>query len=224
MEVTEKPLEVPMKKGQEKLDERLIMLCDGVFAIAMTLLVLDIKLDVQGGDINAALGALSDKIIVYIITFFVIAGYWNEHRQLMKMVRRMNTPFIRLTFLFLAFVTFFPITLSIVMDSGHFAQVIIIYMLVMAGCGFSIAVLWWYARGQHRLIDADSDETPINERITLGLITPVIACASLLFIPLFPGAPQRILYSLILSPAVRRIIHALYEHRRERRAEAQQAE
>ena len=224
MEVTEKPLEIPMKKGQEKLDERLNMLCDGVFAIAMTLLVLDIKLDLQGDNINAALGAFSDKFIIYIISFFVIAGYWNEHRQLMKMVRRMNAPFIRFTFLFLAFVTFFPITFSMLMDAGQYVQIITIYMLVMVGCGLSISLLWWYASGQHRLIDADHDEAAINERIILGLITPVIACVSLLLIPLFPGHPQRILYVLILSPVVRRIIHALYEHRQKQRVEAKQAE
>jgi uncharacterized membrane protein len=224
MEVSEKPLKAPMKKGQEKLDERLNMLCDGVFAIAMTLLVLDIKLDLQGGDINAALGAFSDKIIIYIISFFVIAGYWNDHRQLMKMVRRMNAPFIRFTFVFLAFVTFFPIAFGMVMDAGHYAQIIIIYTLVMAGCGFSISLLWWYAYGQQRLIDTDRDEVTINQRISLGLITPAIACAALLFIPLFPGHPQRIFYFLLLSPVIRRIIHALYESRQKQSADLEQAE
>ncbi|GHO92290.1 hypothetical protein KSF_023380 [Reticulibacter mediterranei] len=221
MEVSEKPREVPMKKGLEKLDERLNMLCDGVFAIAMTLLVLDIKLDLQGSDINAALGAFSDKIIIYIISFFVIAGYWNEHRQLMKMVRRMNAPFIRFTFIFLAFVTFFPIAFSMVMDAGHYAQVISIYTLVMAGCGLSISLLWWYACGQHRLIDTDRDEAAINERILFGLITPAVACAALLFIPLFPDHPQRIFYFLLLSPVIRRIVHTLYESRQKQLADVE---
>src|SRR5690348_854184 len=90
MEVTEKPIEAPMKKGQEKLDERLVMLCDGVFAIAMTLLVLDIRLELQNGDIDAALKAFFYKVIIYVITFFVIAGYWSGHRRLMKTVRRMD--------------------------------------------------------------------------------------------------------------------------------------
>ena len=57
MEVTDKPLETLLKKGQEEVDERLNMLCDGVFAIAITLLVLDIKLDLKDGNINEALMA-----------------------------------------------------------------------------------------------------------------------------------------------------------------------
>jgi uncharacterized membrane protein len=218
MEVTEKSLKAPMKRGQEKLDERLNMLCDGVFAIAMTLLVLDIKLDLHDGNINAALRVLSDKFIIYIISFFVIAGYWNEHRQLMKIVRRMDAPFIRFTFIFLAFVTFFPIAFSMLTDAGEYTQIVAIYILVMAGCGFLISLLWWYASGQRRLIDADSDKVAINDRIMLGLVTPVVACVALLFLPLFPDNPSRVFYLLLLSPVIRRIIHALYESRQEQRA------
>src|SRR6266700_8154639 len=115
MEVSNKSLEAGLKPGQEKVDDRLIMLCDGVFAIAMTLLVLDISLDLKDG-IDAAISALFGKILIYIVTFFIIASYWTSHRRLMRIIKRMDSRLVQITLLFLAFITFFPVAFNMVSD------------------------------------------------------------------------------------------------------------
>lgn len=213
--------EVGRKFDREKVDERMIMLCDGVFAIAMTLLVLDIKLNITGGDINTAISDLLGKILIYIITFFVIARYWTIHRQLMRSIKRMDTIFIRLTFLFLAFVTFFPVVLNMEFDDGQFAQVTILYALVVAGCGFSAQLLGWYALWEHRLIDSDLDMLEIRYRILSGLSAPIITCLSLLllFIPFVAADPPRLFFGLLLIPVVDRITKVIYNRIKKEHAE-----
>src|ERR1700730_1504586 len=84
--------------------DRLIMLCDGIFAIAMTLLVLDIKLPegLTSQTFGDAWNSLLVKSIFYVITFVIVANYWKEHRRLMMFVKRQDERFTQLTFLFLA--------------------------------------------------------------------------------------------------------------------------
>lgn len=222
MNMNNRLFDVGLKPSQEKVDDRLIMLCDGVFAIAMTLLVLDISLDLKDG-IDAAMNALVGKILIYIVTFFVIANYWTIHRQLMRIIKRMDSRLIQITFLFLAFVTFFPVAFNIVTDNGQYAQVTILYALVVAGCGFSAQLLWLYASWKHRLIDPDLDQTEIRYRTIRGLSTPVIMCLSLLLLllplPFVAADPPRIFYSWLLIPVVDRIIHVVYNRIQKKHAE-----
>jgi uncharacterized membrane protein len=58
---------------------RLISLTDGVFAVAMTLLVLDLKLPSQSGDLVRALVRMLPGFLIYLIVFASIAGYWIIH-------------------------------------------------------------------------------------------------------------------------------------------------
>lgn len=212
MEVSNEPLEAGLKPGLEKVDDRLIMLCDGVFAIAMTLLVLDIKLDLKDG-IDAAISALLGKILIYIVTFFIIASYWTRHRRLMRIIKRMDPRLVQITLLFLAFVTFFPVAFNMVLDNGHYVQVTILYALVVVGCGFSTQLLWWYASWKHRLIDPNFDPSEIRYRTISGLSVPFFMCLSLLLLPLplVAADPPRLFFSWLLIPVVERITHVLYK-------------
>jgi uncharacterized membrane protein len=225
MEVSNKSLEAGLKPGQEKVDDRLIMLCDGVFAIAITLLVLDINLDLKDG-IDAAINALFGKILIYIVTFFIIASYWTAHRRLMHIIKRMDSRLVQITLLFLAFITFFPVAFKMVSDNGHYVQVTILYALVVAGCGLSTQLLWWYASWKHRLIDPNFDPSEIRYRTIRGLSTPFFMYLSLLLLPLPLVAtdPPRLFFSWLLIPLVERVIRVLYERRQKMHAEGKDQE
>ncbi len=81
MEILKKtPATMEEKSPQE---DRMVMLSDGVFAIAMTLLILDVRLpsDLQHATFQDALGLLLPKFISYVISFIMISTYWGVHRQ-----------------------------------------------------------------------------------------------------------------------------------------------
>ena len=199
-------------------EERLIVLCDGIFAIATTLLVLNIRItgNPDEADFNAALAKLfSNEILFYVITFFVIANFWVQHRHLMGYIKRQDDRFTWLTLLFLLFVAFFPVTSSVLGASG-FRGSVILYTLTFAGCGLSLVLVWLYASWHHRLIDADVSREEIVAIAFRAALTPVYFSLSLLLLFL-PIKPTTIFYSWILLPVIVQILRVIMQwwvHRR----------
>ncbi len=200
-------------------EDRLIMLCDGVFAIAITLLVLDIRLPdgLKPDQFPEQLPDLLFKILFYFITFLVIAGYWIMHRRIMHQVRRLDRNFIWLTFLFLSFVALFPVMMTLLTGYGQYREAVIIYTLTLAACGFSSSFLWIYASRNHRLIDPNIDQELIRFRTIATLIIPTYYTLSLLLLFVIPGHPSNIFYSWVFIGFPIRLVRSIYRRRLARR-------
>lgn len=195
-------------------EDRIVMLSDGIFAIAVTLLVLGIQIPLSDTHANtpqahsafiqALTGDFISNTLSYIVTFAVLASYWSSHRHLMNIVKRVDVLFLWLNLLFLAFVAFFPVAANISKYS-QFPEAVITYTIVLAGCGYSSMLLWIYALGNHRLVAADRDITYNKSRIIRVALTPTFFLASLLLllIPNFP--PNDVFYSWLLLPFIRRL-------------------
>lgn len=202
-------LRLPEPEGKAPSEDRLVMLCDGIFAIAITLLVLDIKVTPLAPndpnlqqDLQGNMADILSRIIIYLITFVVIASYWIQHRRIMQYIRRLDSIFIWLTFLFLAFVVFFPVAFNVVIEYGGYPEGVIFYTLELAGCGLSYQALWLYASWRRRLIDSDTPRAMLVSRSIRGLIVPAYFCLSLLFlfIPYFSGNPSAVFFSWFAVP------------------------
>lgn len=209
--------------------ERLIILCDGIFAIAMTLLILDIKLPNEPPNatiFSQELNELLGKSIYYLLTFITLAGFWMSNRRLMVYVKRQDSRFAVLTFVFLAFVIFFPVSLNVLEGHVEYPQAVVLYTLILAGCGFSSFLLWTYASWNHRLIKPEVSDHEIRTRALGILITPSYFCLSLLLL-LIPGfSPVLLFFSWVLLPFVFRLTHFLnnvFERRLEARKQAAEA-
>jgi len=94
---------------------RLAALSDGIFAIVMTLLILDIKVPtgIAPGGLRDALRADSHQWISFAITFAISAVFWNLQRKVFELVSEVTDVNIFLTFLSLAFVAMLPFTTSL---------------------------------------------------------------------------------------------------------------
>lgn len=197
----------PLDDEKSPGEDRFVVLCDGVFAIAITLLVLNVGIQ-PGLDYSHFSAALSDRffseIINYLITFVVIAAYWSNHRRMMHLIGRLDSRFTWLTFLFLAFIAFFPAAITLVSNYGHFFEAVIIYVLVNAGCGFSAAFLWLYASWNGRLLKSSITQDVIIRQTFGNFLVPTYFCLTLLllFLPIFYGphrlSPSDIFFSWIL--------------------------
>lgn len=196
-------------------EDRLVMLCDGVFAIAVTLLVLDIGIpqDLRSADqVANALETLIAPGIIYLMTFLIIAIYWRFHRSLMQVVQRLDNTFLSLTFLFLAFIAIFPATFKLMGVYGGYRLIAVIYTLGLSGCGFSALALWLYATRNHRLVSPDLSQEEINTRTISLLINPLIYCASLLLLLWVPeGSAYLICFSWALIGFTQRIARDAYK-------------
>ncbi len=88
---------------------RLEAFTDGVFAIVITLLILDLRLpNVAYSELPAALAALAPAIGVYVLSFVLIGMYWVFHHHSMTLVHDVDGVLLWLNIIFLLFISFMP--------------------------------------------------------------------------------------------------------------------
>jgi uncharacterized membrane protein len=93
---------------------RLEAFSDGVFAIVITLLILDIKLPkVDYADLPAGLSALLPTIGVYVLSFLLIGMYWVFHHYTFLFMKEADGVLLWLNILFLLFISFLPFPTSL---------------------------------------------------------------------------------------------------------------
>ncbi|MGE5374173.1 MAG: TMEM175 family protein [Bacteroidota bacterium] len=89
--------------------QRLEAFSDGVFAIVITLLILDIRIPaVPPMALGAALINLLPQILTYILSFFIVGLYWHLHHQVSAQIKMIDEAFIWLNLVWLLFVSMLP--------------------------------------------------------------------------------------------------------------------
>jgi uncharacterized membrane protein len=112
---------------------RLLTLSDGVFAIAMTLLALDLKVPTGLGDhvtsqqLMHALAQNTDSYWSFLLSFYVIAIYWGGHRRVMRSVVVFNPKLVRDTVFLLLIVAALPFPTSVLGKYGGTAFALALY-------------------------------------------------------------------------------------------------
>jgi uncharacterized membrane protein len=174
------------KAGAERWFEldRLVGYSDGVFAIAMTLLVLTLEAPhIEGGDVDAQLNAyLRDQLpnfVGFALSFIVVARYWVAHHRLFQVVRRSDPTLITINLVLLFFVVLVPYPTELFGDYPNSVTALVLYSAALAATGLSMAGLTWYAAKDHRLIDPAVSESYITHALLRGLSIPVIFALSI---------------------------------------------
>src|SRR4030095_11285618 len=89
--------------------KRLEAFSDGVFAIVITLLILDISIpDVRPIALGAALVNILPQLLTYIMSFFIVGLYWHLHHQVSTQIKTIDEPFVWLNLVWLLFVSVLP--------------------------------------------------------------------------------------------------------------------
>ena len=153
-------------RREEKETGRVEAFSDGVFAIAITLLVLELKVPKGSpGTLPASLAAQWPTYLSYLTSFTTILVMWVNHHQIFNHIRRTTGAFLFLNGLLLLFVTAVPFPTALVSDHllGPDARTA---AAVYSGTYLAIAIafnaLWRYASGGRRLIDPRSDQAGID--------------------------------------------------------------
>ena len=117
---------------------RIEALTDGIFAVAMTLLVIELKVPDPAtihapGDVAMAVARLIPTFISWTISFFVLGIFWNSQHRLFHVVRIVDGTLAWLTIGYLAFVSLMPFSSALVGLYGTvvFAQVFYSANMVM---------------------------------------------------------------------------------------------
>jgi uncharacterized membrane protein len=163
---------------------------DGVFAIAITLLVLEIG--VPEGAEDELLAALTDQwpsYLAYLVSFATIGAVWVKHTVVTEYLDSANSALIRLNLLLLMVVSFLPFPTRLVAEhiSADEAErvAVTVYGVNLLLASFLVGALWRYAV-RERLVRPDvSDEelTTLGRRLVPGLAGYVVMIVVGLFVP-----------------------------------------
>jgi TMEM175 potassium channel family protein len=104
---------LPRREDDEAAEEgigRILALSDGVFAIAITLLILEISIPAvtDDGGLTKALLGLWPQYLAYVLSFLVIARFWVTHHVAFRPIGRYDAVLVWLNLLLLMFVAFLP--------------------------------------------------------------------------------------------------------------------
>ncbi len=164
--------------------DRLKALADGVFAIVMTLLVLELGVEeIAKTSANKELihGLLEmwPRFLIYGLSFLILGIFWVIHHVIFDAIKRNDTPLVWLNILFLMFVALIPFSTSLFGKFGAKQITAIIYganMLLIFNLGWAI---WAYATGKHRLVDRDLDPALIRGANLMGLVYTIVMLPSI---------------------------------------------
>lgn len=145
---------------QTPSEKRIETLSDGVFAVAMTLLILDIKLpeisnDISSREFTRAVWDLWPKVGVFILSFVVLARAWELHRYVFNFLIRYDHTLVYLNMVYLMAIAFLPFSTSLVGQHAAFEISAAIYAANFLAIGGTKFVIWNYATRDRRLVSND---------------------------------------------------------------------
>ncbi|MFL7837360.1 MAG: TMEM175 family protein [Candidatus Promineifilaceae bacterium] len=174
-----------IEEGKRYGLDRLINFSDAVIAIAITLLVLEIRLPEMAPDLGAA--ELTNEILVlwpkylgYLVSFWVIGLYWMAHHRIFRLINDYDRRLLTLNLAFLFTVAFMPFPTSVLFDYAGVFIVVLLYAGTLTLTGLSLVAIWLYATKDHRLVDPQLDESMIHNQTRSLLVGPGVFLLSII--------------------------------------------
>jgi uncharacterized membrane protein len=169
---------------------RLHALIDGVFAIAITLLVLDLPRPEDSSHLAHDLAHQWPSYVAYVVTFTTIGILWIEHHGMMSAVERINRRFLERTLLFLLFISIMPWPTALAAqyaDKGDQAiPAAVLYATTMLLLGLSFGASWSYLHHHPELVYAPAKGEMAGgvRRAVIGALVYLVAIAVAFVSPL----------------------------------------
>ena len=169
---------------------RLEALGDGIFSIAMTIMVIELALPAVKGnawtDFLSAMKMIGSDFLCYVISFVVLGIMWYGHRMMFEYIGRTNRYFIFLGVLFYMVVCLVPFSTRMLAHETLKWYAILIYAINLSLCNLSLYAQWTYGINKPSLLERELPNEVRKEARVLFLISPVvysIAIAFSFFIP-----------------------------------------
>ena len=157
---------------------RIASLSDGVFSIAMTLLVLDLRAPAveairSEADLWRALGALSPRLLMYVMTFLTLGIFWVGQQTQLNHLHRSDRALSWIHIAFLFGVSITPFSTNLLALFTTFRVALLVYWLNVFYLGATLYWSWAYATG-HALVKDD-----VTEVLSQGIRRRVLVAQSL---------------------------------------------
>jgi uncharacterized membrane protein len=176
---------------------------DAVFAIALTLLVLDIHVPVvqhPATQLLGAVGALWPTFLAYGLSFAIIALNWVYHHRKFRAIVAYDPGLVWLNFLFLGFVALVPFPTSLLSEYAPARVAVVLYALEVALLSLIQGLIWEYAH-RRGLLAPDIDDKLFRFIRRANLTAPVIFLLSIPVALLAPDPVWGMYFWILDAPA-----------------------
>ena len=154
--------------------DRLLMLSDGIFAIAITLAALEIRLPEHGLSLAAEAKALLRPLAAYLVSFGMIAIFWIHHRDLFARLRKVDGVITLLTLALLCGVSLIPAMVNGIYGDGGGDTPFRLYGLTMIACGLINSTMWAYAALRTGVMMPEVTKPYRQARTLITLAIPIV--------------------------------------------------
>jgi len=184
--------------------DRVMFFSDAVIAIAITLLVVDLRVPDVVRDPRHELAADGHKILSFGISFVVIGLFWLGHHHLFRYITALNRRLILLNLLFLGTIAFLPYPTALLSATeGEHAASTAFYAACVAATGLIELVIWLYAGRADGLVPTSI--SPAHRRYETVRLLPVPVVFAL-SIPVAFAAPLVAQFSWLLLVPIGRVL------------------
>jgi uncharacterized membrane protein len=169
--------------------ERMILFSDAVFAIAITLMAIEIKVPVieehgvTDHELLKALGHLVFKFVGFIISFFIIGLYWTVHHRMFSFVENYNSKLLWLNLIFLLSIVLMPFSSGIYGEYSNKIELVVpytVYVFNICLTGYLNYKLWKYiGNPKNNLASHTLTRDMVSISIKRSLVTPAVFLLSL---------------------------------------------
>jgi len=164
--------------------ERIAALSDGLFAIAMTIIVLEIHVPRVAGihtdqDLARALGALAPRIVTYLLSFLTLGIFWVGQQTQLNHLRRADRHLTWLHLAFLATVATMPFSTGLLAEFTRYRLALLAYWGNIALLGVVAHAAWRYSEHGGLMKEGTSPEVchAIKHRIVMGQVLYALGAA-----------------------------------------------
>ena len=168
---------------------RVLALSDGVFAILITLLVLEIHVPelTQGHSLNEALAEVRPSLVAFVISFILAGMYWVGHRDLFALIRRTDRGLVWLNILYLLPLCLLPFAAGLLGRYDTEPVALRIYGLNLVAIAVMRVVIWLYATNRPHLLWQRLDDRQRRAGLALNLYPGLVYLLAFLVARTAPG-------------------------------------
>jgi uncharacterized membrane protein len=191
--------------------KRLETLVDGIFAIAMTLLVLGLALPhinepLSNTVVQNAFYSILPNLFSFVLSFILLAMFWNIHHRTFNKIKMINSTLMWINVIWLLFIVLVPFSASSLGQYGNYTIPNVIFNLNMLGIAIFLYLNRYYASRKNLMQEVNTTQIKYTKITSVGFIS--IALLALVLSYIIPSISTTVYALLIpLQVAVRRLNH-----------------
>ncbi|MEI8094187.1 MAG: TMEM175 family protein [Spirochaetales bacterium] len=171
---------------------RLEAFSDGMFAIILTVLVLELKVpqlaDSSFPTFLAAMGEIAPKLLSFLFSFFILAIFWVNHHHLVHAIQKVDAKLLWLNMFLLFFACLFPFLTAFIGDYPLNSWVVALFPLNMAMSSVVLRAFWKHAFVDSNLapntLTAAEKKARLRQETIAALVNLVSAALAFVWVPI----------------------------------------